>query len=272
MSSPAGRVPSTRERNRPALVLNAAVVTLLVALTGGCSSSAGLPSGDRAARAELTRLQESVFREASLDFRRGFDPVVLARWATNDSGPSVQGGDDPTPFTDLVEALSWSTLDGNDGVVDLRLSVTTPGYHSNNFGGGSYGPGSAQRCVRIYVGSADDSVVTVDCAGRSAAVVPAAAKAPGPLSEKKLRAAMREKSLAAAEAAARKAFPALDVTASTDDGSWVVVVVRSGPDVTCMGGTRDPQGKVQVSTAPRVRPGEDDCGPDRFVHGPVYGH
>ena len=127
-----------------------------------------------------------MFNEASSNFRRGFDPVVLARWATNDSGPSPQGSEDPTPFHNLVDALSWSSTDGADGVVDLRMSVTTIGYEDHTFGGDSYGPGSVQRCVRIHVGSADDSVVTLDCAGRSPVAVPAAPKPAGPLDEKKL--------------------------------------------------------------------------------------
>lgn len=245
----------------------------MAAAAAGCSSASGLPSGDHAAGAELKRLQTAVFDEASLDFRRGFDPVVLARWATNDSGPGQQGTDGSSPFTNRVEALSWSSVDGMDGVVDLRLSVTTEGYADHTFGGESYGPGSAQRCVRIHVGgSPDDSVTTIDCAGRSAVVVPKAPKPAGPLDEKKLRRVMGAKSLAAAEGAARKAFPTQSVTASTVDGSWVVVVVREAPDLACMGGTRDPQGTVTVSTAPRIRPGEDDCGADRFVHGPAYGH
>ena len=62
------------------------------------------------------------------------------------------------------------------------------------------------------------------------------------------------------------------MSASTLDGYWVVVVVREARDLVCMGGARDPQGKVKVSTAPRIRPGEDNCGADRFVYGPVYGH
>ncbi|GAA3552267.1 hypothetical protein GCM10022197_04070 [Microlunatus spumicola] len=241
-------------------------------MTSGCSVQTGLPSGDRAAKAELKRLQVSVFNEASSNFRRGFDPVVLARWATNDSGTSPQGAEDHTPFDDLVEALSWSSTDGADGVVDLRMSVTTIGYEDHTFGGESYGPGSAQRCVRIHVGSADESVVTVDCGGRTPVAVPAAAKPAGPLDEKKLLHVMGGKSLPAIEAAARKAFPTQSVTASTLDGYWVVVVVREAPDLACMGGSRDPDGKVKVSTAPRIRPGEGDCGADRFVYGPVYGH
>lgn len=253
-------------------LLSATLVAVTLAVAAGCSSPTGLASGDRAAERELQRLETSLFDEASSDFRRGFDPVVLARWATNDSGPSIQGSEDPTPFQDQVEALSWSSADGDDGVVDLRLSVTTPGYADHSLGGTSYGPGSARRCVRIHVGAADDSVVTVDCAGRAPVAVPAAPKPTGPLDEKKLVEVMQERSLPAAEAAARRAFPAQSVSASTLDGSWVVVVVREAPDLACMGGTRDPQGKVRVSTAPRIRPGEGDCGPDRFVHGPVYGH
>jgi hypothetical protein len=264
--------PTTRGARRLAPLLSASLVTLVVAVTAGCSSATGLSSGDPAAEKELNRLQSSVFNEASSNFRRGFDPVVLARWATNDSGPRLQGSEDPTPFQDRVEALSWSSADGADGEVDLRMSVTTIGYEDHTFGGVSYGPGSAHRCVRIHVGSADDSVVTVDCAGRPALTVPAAPRPAGPLDEKKLLEVMREKSLPTIETAARKAFPTQSVTASTLDGYWVVVVVREAPDLACMGGTRDPQGKVEVSTAPRIRPGEGDCGADRFVHGPVYGH
>lgn len=213
-----------------------------------------------------------MFNEASLDFRRGFDPVVLARWATNDSGPSQQGSNGGPPFGNLVEALSWSSTDGADGVVDLRMSVTTSGYSDGTMFGDRYGPGSARRCVRIHVGSADNSVVTIDCAGRPSVVVPEAPRPAGPLSEKKLRTVMGAKSLPALEAAARRAFPTQSVTASTLDGYWVVVVVREAPDLSCMGGTRDPRGRVRVSTAPRIRPGEGDCDADRFVHGPVYGH
>ncbi|WP_139209868.1 hypothetical protein [Microlunatus flavus] len=252
----------------------AAAAALAVGLSG-CASGQ-LPTGDRAAAKRLTELQASLDDEAEAHFQRVDDPVELARWATNDSGRDDYG--DGQSFTRTVEALSWGSTDGLDGLVDLRLRVTTPGFDSSSIGSSSYGPGSAERCVRFHVGAGDDPVTTIDCAGRAAvAVPPRPTPSPGSaeatrLDPAKLRAAMRSSSLASAERAAAKAFPALSVTSATVDGSWVVVVVRGGDEPACMGGTKSPGGQVVVAQAPRVRPGEDDCNPDRFVHGPVYGH
>jgi hypothetical protein len=241
-------------------------VLLLAALVAGLSGCAA--AGDRAASRQLDRLQQAIVNEAVVDFRRGFDPVVLARWATNE--PSAYGSGDGQQFDQQVEALSWSSEDGMDAVVDLRLTVSTPGFQSSSFGSGSYGPGRAQRCVRIHVGAANNNtVVRIDCADRPAAMVPPAPPPPKPLNEAALRRAMQRSSLREAETAARTAFPGLSITAEVVDGSWVVVVIRERPAPACMGGTRSPRADVQVRTVSRIRPGEADCASARFVRGPT---
>lgn len=66
-------------RRRPWLVW--LFFSLLLGGLSGCASAEV-----RATDQQLDRLEQSLYNEALQNFRRGFDPVVVARWATNDTG------------------------------------------------------------------------------------------------------------------------------------------------------------------------------------------
>lgn len=147
-----------------------ATAALWLMVLPGCSTS-----GDQHATEALHQVEDSLFREAGQNWRRGSDPAWLAIWAANDSGIREGSACASPRMTVTVEPLAWDSPDGWLGRVDLRVTVTSDGIGSCGFSGPSYGPGRAQECVRFVVGDAKDTSKRIDCDGRTPVPAPTSA-------------------------------------------------------------------------------------------------
>jgi hypothetical protein len=172
-----------------------------------------------------------------------------------------------------VEPLDWNGT-GWTATLEVRLRVDAAEHQSQGFNDRSYAAGSAERCLRVaFGGSSGNNADEISCRGRVGKPIPPPKSLPGldDGAPARLASALRADSFATARQRAEKSFSAFAVEAEIIDGVWAISVIAPGND--CIGGTRRPDGRVEVTRPPRVmrQPGEGGCNPNWFVH-PVHTH